>query len=75
MKRELEDLEKRLDDVSSLQEDERRRYLERKAEKQRLVEEVGTLKDRLRDLERDENPLCQDRCRLLCEESGVKSGA
>lgn len=59
LKREIEDLEKRLDDVSSLQEDERRRYLERKAEKQQLEEELRTLKDKLHELERDERECCR----------------
>ncbi len=54
LKREQEELERKLDDVSSLQEDERRRYLERKAEKQKLEDEVRILKDALHDLERDE---------------------
>lgn len=60
LKRELEELDRKLDDVSSLQEDERRRYLERKAEKQRLEEETRVLKDKLHELERDERE-CQRR--------------
>lgn len=54
LQREREELERKLDDVSSLQEDERRRYLERKAEKQRLEEEIRGLKDKQYELERDE---------------------
>lgn len=63
LKRELEELERKLDDVSSLQEDERQRYRERKAEKLRLEEEAGKLKERIRELERQERE-CQ---RLLDE--------
>ena len=52
LKRERGELQRRLDDVSALQEDERQRYLARKQEKTNLEEEVQRLREQLGILER-----------------------